>query len=72
MCVSPPSVNQMVKTLEKRGLILRQPGVPRSIRLLVPKDEIPPLRGGDGKTELAGTVWLLPYWMGRYYGLVHA
>jgi len=46
MCVSPPSVNQMVKTLEKKGLILRQPGVPRSIRLLVPEDEIPSLRGG--------------------------
>jgi hypothetical protein len=44
MCVSPPSVNQMVKTLEKKGLILRQPGVPRSIRLLVPEDEIPLLR----------------------------
>jgi Mn-dependent DtxR family transcriptional regulator len=28
-CVSPPSVNQMVKTLEKRGLILRHPGQPR-------------------------------------------
>ena len=41
MCVSPPSVNQMVKTLEKRGLIERQPGQPRSIKLLVPGDEIP-------------------------------
>lgn len=47
VCVSPPSVNQMVKTLEKKGLILRQPGVPRSIRLLVPEDEIPPLSYGD-------------------------
>ena len=42
MCVSPPSVNQMVKALEKKGLILRQPGQPRSIRILVPEDEIPP------------------------------
>src|SRR5437660_8183535 len=42
MCVSPPSVNQMVKTLEKRGLILRQPGQPRSLRLLIPEDRIPP------------------------------
>ena len=50
MCVAPPSVNQMVKTLEKKGLILRQPGVPRSIRLLVPEDEIPLLRGGDSKS----------------------
>lgn len=42
MCVSPPSVNQMVKMLEKKGLILRQPGQPRSLRILVPEDEIPP------------------------------
>ncbi|MGH7136558.1 MAG: IS1096 element passenger TnpR family protein, partial [Pirellulales bacterium] len=42
MCVSPPSVNQMVKTLEKKGLILRHPGQPRSLELLVPEDEIPP------------------------------
>ena len=42
MCVSPPSVNQMVKVLEKRGLIDRQPGQPRSIQVRVPADEIPP------------------------------
>lgn len=42
MCVSPPSVNQMVKMLEKRGLILRHPGQPRSLQVLVPQDEIPP------------------------------
>lgn len=48
LCVSPPSVNQMVKTLEKKGLILRQPGMPRSLRVLVPEDEIPSWRrGGD-------------------------
>jgi hypothetical protein len=42
LCVSPPSVNQMVKTLEKKGLILRYPGKPRSLQLLVPEEEIPP------------------------------
>jgi hypothetical protein len=42
MCVSPPSVNQMVKTLEKKGLVLRHPGQPRSLQILVPEDEIPP------------------------------
>jgi Plasmid pRiA4b ORF-3-like protein/LexA DNA binding domain len=41
LCVSPPSVNQMVKMLEKRGLIERQPGQPRSVQLRVPDDEIP-------------------------------
>ncbi|MCI0639806.1 MAG: hypothetical protein L0Y58_25405 [Verrucomicrobia subdivision 3 bacterium] len=35
------SVNQMVKMLEKKELILRQPGQPRSIRVLVAEDEIP-------------------------------
>ena len=42
MCVSPPSVNQMVKTLEKRGLILRQPGKSRALQILIPEDKIPP------------------------------
>ncbi len=42
MCVSPPSVNQMVKTLEKKGLVLRHPGQPRSLQILVTEDEIPP------------------------------
>jgi Plasmid pRiA4b ORF-3-like protein/LexA DNA binding domain len=42
MCVSPPSVNQMVKMLEKKGLILRQPGQPRALQILIPEDEIPP------------------------------
>lgn len=41
LCVSPPSVNQMVKSLEKKGLLLRHPGQPRSLQLLVPEDEIP-------------------------------
>src|SRR5712692_2966728 len=42
MCVSPPSVNQMVKMLEKKGLIQRQPGQPRSVVVLLPEEEIPP------------------------------
>src|ERR1700694_1857909 len=39
--VSPPSVHQMVVTLERNGLIRRQPGVARSIELLVPPHELP-------------------------------
>src|SRR5205809_7919526 len=42
MCVSSPSVNQMVKMLERKGLLLRQPGQARSLQVLVPEDEIPP------------------------------
>ncbi len=41
MCVAPPSVNQMIKNLEKRGLVLRQPGVLRSVQVLISEDEIP-------------------------------
>lgn len=51
MLVSPPSVNQMVKTLEKKGLILRHPGQARSLQVLVPADEIEEwVRHGRGKT----------------------
>lgn len=42
--VTPPSVHQMVLQLEKRGLISRRPGQPRSIELLVAPEAIPPLR----------------------------
>jgi|SRR5579859_4048497 len=41
--VSPPSVHQMVLTLEKRGLIERTPGQGRSIRLLLLGEELPDL-----------------------------
>ena len=40
--VTPPFVHQMVLNLEKRGLIERTPGVPRSIKVLVAIDELPP------------------------------
>jgi DNA-binding MarR family transcriptional regulator len=39
--VSPPSVHQMVVTLERNRLIRRQPGVARSIELLVPPEALP-------------------------------
>ena len=39
--VSPPSVHQMVVTLERNGLIRRQPGVARSIEILVSPQDIP-------------------------------
>lgn len=42
--VTPPSVHRMVVELEKRGLIRREPGQPRSIELLVPAAELPPLQ----------------------------
>jgi Mn-dependent DtxR family transcriptional regulator len=42
--VTPPSVHQMVLTLERAGLIRRQPSVPRSIELLVAPQELPILK----------------------------
>jgi len=42
--VTAPSVHQMVVTLEKAGLIKREPGTARSIQLLVPPEALPILR----------------------------
>jgi Mn-dependent DtxR family transcriptional regulator len=42
--VSPPSVHQMVVKLESIGLIERNPGVGRSIRVLVDPNNIPRLK----------------------------
>jgi DNA-binding MarR family transcriptional regulator len=39
--VTAPSVHQMLKTLDQLGLIDKQPGVARSIQLLVPPQELP-------------------------------
>jgi DNA-binding MarR family transcriptional regulator len=39
--VTAPSVHQMLKTLNQLGLINKQPGVARSIQLLVPPQELP-------------------------------
>lgn len=41
--VTPPSVHRMVVELERLQLIRRQPGVARSIELLVAPDQIPAL-----------------------------
>ena len=41
--VSPPSVHQMILTLERKELISREPGASRCIEVLVPRDELPPL-----------------------------
>src|SRR3954452_22426541 len=42
--VSPPSVHQMVLTLERLVLIRRQPGVARSIEVLLAPEDLPVLR----------------------------
>ena len=40
---TPPSVHQMILTLELAGFIARTPGAARSIRLLVPPEKLPSL-----------------------------
>ena len=41
--VTPPSVHNTILTLERRGLIKRTPNKSRSVEVLVPLSEIPPL-----------------------------
>ena len=50
--VTPPSVHQMILTLERRGLITRAPGEARSIKLKLPPEKLPPLRGIAAKTTV--------------------
>jgi DNA-binding MarR family transcriptional regulator len=42
--VTPPTVHQMILTLERAGFISRRPGVARSIELLVRPEDLPILR----------------------------
>jgi DNA-binding MarR family transcriptional regulator len=42
--VTAPSVHQMVLTLERRSLVARTPGQPRSIRILVAIEDLPNLQ----------------------------
>lgn len=42
--VTPPTVHQMLLTLERKGLISRTPRKARSLKLLVPRDRLPDLQ----------------------------
>jgi DNA-binding MarR family transcriptional regulator len=42
--VTPPSVHQMIKNLERAELIKRTPGKPRTIQILVEPENLPILR----------------------------
>jgi repressor LexA len=41
---TPPTVHAMILNLEEKGLIGRVPGEARSIKLLISREEIPPLK----------------------------
>ena len=49
--VTPPSVHQMVLTLERAGLIRRRPGVARSIKVLLDPQLLPPLRASQDQPD---------------------
>jgi Mn-dependent DtxR family transcriptional regulator len=42
--VTPPTVHQMILTLERLGFISRAPGQSRSIKLLMPPEQLPYLK----------------------------
>jgi len=42
--VTPPSVHQMILTLERQGLVTRQPGKARSIQILIAPQSLPDLK----------------------------
>jgi hypothetical protein len=50
--VTPPTVHQMILTLERRGLITRAPGQARSIKMTLSPEKLPPL---PGVSESTGT-----------------
>jgi DNA-binding MarR family transcriptional regulator len=53
--VTPPSVHQMILTLEHAALIRRRPGVPRSIEVLVPPEDLPVLQAQTQPVKTSAT-----------------
>ena len=49
--VTPPSVHQMILTLDRKGLITRIPGAARSITLRVSATALPPLAPHPGRSR---------------------
>jgi hypothetical protein len=49
--LTPPSAHGMVVKLEHLGLVTRERGVPRSVRVAIPESEIPALE------EVQGPSW---------------
>ena len=50
---TPPTVNSMIKMLERKGLLSRVAGAARSLRVLVPADQLPGSEYG-ARAPLAG------------------
>ena len=43
-CVTPPTVHQMILTLEQKGFIHRTPGQARTIKVILPPEQLPYLK----------------------------
>ena len=63
--VSPPSVHQMVVTLERRGLLQRTPGLARALRVLLPPEALPNLDGASPPVAMAAAYPRLAAWIGQ-------
>lgn len=55
--VTPPSVHQMILTLEREGLIRRRPGAARSIEVLVPPEDLPVLQAQTQPVKTSATMY---------------
>ncbi len=67
--VTPPSVHQMVLTLERAGLIRRQRGLARSIEVLVSPERLPSYaRSNPSNPPCRGTSPPYSGWLGRAGG----
>jgi DNA-binding MarR family transcriptional regulator len=51
--LTPPTVHQMILTLERARLIRRTPGAPRSIEVLVPPEQLPVLLEPDQPVKIS-------------------
>jgi len=66
--MSPPSVHQMVVTLERRGLRQRTPGQTRALRVLLPPEALPNLDGAP-PVAMAAAYPRLAAWIGQDGGV---
>jgi (p)ppGpp synthase/HD superfamily hydrolase len=56
--ITPPAVHQVVLKLEEKGLISRIPNTPRSIKIIIPPEQIPNLGETIArKVKLSGKTW---------------
>ena len=64
--VTPPSVHQMVLTLEANGLIERTPGMGRSIRLLIAREQLPGSRDSAAQAKQLHSVFARRWFPARH------